>query len=248
MIDNRVGHAAYHCLLEMQFAKALAGQTESPLSLTDAEYDETRDLEAICKTDNFNQITYYFVSRMRLEYYYGNYQKALEFAARALPLRAAFQGQVAEIDFCFFHALALIARARLAEPEAPAPLAEPDAPARELDLTQARDILAHLDRWAESCPANFRPKALLVRAELAGMEEGPNPEIASYDEAAAFACQAGYPHHAALALELAGAHSLRRGHGSLARRYLATARRAYQNWGALAKAQDVSRCVPRGTI
>jgi predicted ATPase/serine/threonine protein kinase len=235
-IDNRVGHAAYHCLLELQFAKALAGQTQGPLSLTDSEYEETRDLESICKTDNFNQITYYFIARLRLEYYYRNYQSALEYAARALPLRAAFQGQVAEIDFCFFHALALIGSARQeSEPEASATA-----------LTQAREILEKLERWAELCPANFRHKALLVRAELAGIQNLASKtlyielEIACYDEAAAFARQAGYLHHAALALELAGAHSVRFGN-RLARRYLSEARRAYQDWGALAKAQDVKR-------
>lgn len=231
-INNRVGHAAYHCLLEMQFAKALAGQTQNPLSLTDSEYDEARDLEAICKTDNFNQITYYFIARMRLEYYYRNYQAALEFAERALPLRGAFQGQVAEIDFSFFHALALIAQAATLQDQE-----------RDRLLDQARTILAQLERWAESCPANFRHKALLVRAELVGIGGPPNwsPEIACYDEAAHFALQAGYRHHAALALELAANYPLSRSNRRQACRYLSEAQRAYQEWGAHAKAKDVGK-------
>ena len=228
-IDHRVGHAAYHCLLEMQFAKALAGLTQNPLSLTDGEYDEARDLEAICKTDNFNQITYYFVSRMRLEYYFGNCQAALEFAERALPLRAAFQGQVAEIDFCFFHALALIAHGATLEGDD-----------RNRHLDRAHEYLIQLDRWAECCPANFRHKALLVRAELASVQ-GKEEAISCYDEAARCASQAGYPHHVALALELVGNYSVRAGQSGVGRRYLFEAHRAYQEWGAFAKAEDISK-------
>jgi predicted ATPase/serine/threonine protein kinase len=237
-INNRVGHAAYHCVLEMQFAKALAGLTQNPLSLSDAEYDEARDLEAICKTDNFNQITYYFVSRMRLAYYYRNYGEALEYAERALPLRAAFQGQVAEIDFCFFHALALCGRARQiqkSDNNTDSDVAQPTAL-----LVQAQEILTQLDRWAKSCPANFRHKALLVRAELASAENRLE-EITCYDEAAECAMQARYPHHAALAKELAGGHFRRQGRSDLAYHYLTEACQGYRDWGALAKVQDVKQ-------
>jgi hypothetical protein len=118
-------------------------------------------------------------------------------------------------------------------------------------LTQAREILAQLERWAESCPANFRHKALLIRAELAGIQclgsktrKSPEqivPELACYDEAAAFARAAGYLHHAALALELAGEHSLRNHNPGPARRYLTAACRTYEDWGALAKAEDIKQ-------
>jgi predicted ATPase/serine/threonine protein kinase len=253
-INNRVGHAAYHCVLEMQFAKALAGQTQNPLNLSDAEHDEARDLEAICKTDNFNQITYYFIARLRLEYYYRNYRAALEFAERALPLRAAFQGQVAEIDFCFFHALALVAHVGcVAGPNTGLSSNQPtegtgNAPyasgatrggeERNQLLTHARAILDQLDRWSEACPANSLHKSLLVRAELASLENRAE-EISCYDEAAACALQSGYPHHAALAKELAGAHYLRHGQSDLASGYLAEACQGYRDWGATAKVQDV---------
>ena len=47
LINNRVSHAAFHCILEMQFAKALAGRTNSRLTLNDADYEEERDLASI---------------------------------------------------------------------------------------------------------------------------------------------------------------------------------------------------------
>src|SRR5262249_52051216 len=140
-----------------------------------------------------------------------NYREALGYAERALPLRAAFQGQVAEIDFCFFHALALIAQGGTLQ-----------GTERDRLLVQARSILDQLERWAESCPANFRHKALLVRAELASVENREEG-ITCYDEAAECAMQAGYPHHAALAKELAGGHFRRQGQSDLAQRYLAEA-------------------------
>src|SRR5262249_24346232 len=62
---RRVVNAAFHCLHEMQIAKALAGKTRAPLSLTDDEVDEERDLGSICVTDYYNQIGYYLVSRVK---------------------------------------------------------------------------------------------------------------------------------------------------------------------------------------
>src|SRR5436853_5105690 len=56
---RRVSNAAFHLVLELQFAKALAGLTVDPLVLTDAEHDEARDLASICDTELGNQIGYY---------------------------------------------------------------------------------------------------------------------------------------------------------------------------------------------
>jgi hypothetical protein len=219
---GRVYNSAFHCVHELQMAKALAGLTVEPTSLTDDEHDEQRDVASICTTDNYNQIGFYFIGRLKLLYWFGHYEQALESAAQALTLIPAYAGQTAEVELVIFHGLTLLARARdLPEPER-APL-----------LEQASGLLARIERWAELNDENFRHKALLLRAELTG-------EAAFYVAAAESAAAAGYRPYAALAHEL-HARSLRAAGDASWRAALARAQDGYRDWGALAKVDQLTR-------
>jgi serine/threonine protein kinase/predicted ATPase len=228
-VNGRVTIAAFHCTLELQTAKALAGLTASPLSLTDAEHDEGRDLEWMCRTDNYTQMAYYFIAKARLAYYFGDHEAALAYADRALPVLASFQAQIGEVELRFYHALALCAAAGRS------------AAARDRLLIQAEGHRARLERWAGACPANFEHKARLVAAELARRGGRPDEALRLYDEAAGSALRFQYPHHAALAWELAGDCRFERGDIPAARDHLARACQGYRDWGALAKVRDLER-------
>ncbi|MBA2245893.1 MAG: AAA family ATPase [Gemmatimonadetes bacterium] len=225
--NRRVLNAAFHCVHELQFAKALAGRTEHPLSLTDVEHGEERDVASILKTDHANQIGYYFISRLRLHYYYRDYTVALENAERALPLLPALQGQLGEIELVFFHALALLARSRQVG----------DAE-RERLLAAATAHLEKLRGWSELCEANVQHKLLLVRAELARTEGCAEEALELYRAAATSAERWGYVQHVALAHELAGALLHEQGDAA-ARAAFGEARAAYARWGAHAKVRDL---------
>ena len=237
IIADRVAIAAFHCLHERQFARALAGQTVDRYSFTDGEFDEERDLASICQTDNYNQAGYYLTSKLRLHYYYRDYAGALGYAARALPLLPAFSGQVAEMDFAFFRALALIARS-----------AEVETVERDDLLRIAKDIRETLRGWSEACQANFAHKWLLVDAELARVE-GRNVDAQRlYDAAAESAEQHNYVQHAALARELAGWYCLERGDDLAGRNSLERARALYADWGAQAKVADLDDRLARRSM
>src|ERR1700677_4418023 len=75
-IGRRVTIARFHCVLERQLARALTGQTSVPTSLTDGSFDESRDLSFICRTTNANQVGFYYVARLKLHYYRGEYPQA----------------------------------------------------------------------------------------------------------------------------------------------------------------------------
>jgi predicted ATPase/class 3 adenylate cyclase len=223
---RRVINAAFHCVHEMQFAKALAARTDAPLSMTDGEYDEPRDVASICATDHYNQIGYYFISKLRLHYYYRDHAAALDFAQKAQALLAAFAGQTGEFELSFFHALALLARAR-----------ELDGDSRAALVQGARERLQQLRGWSALCAENFEHKALLVEAEL-GVTEGENAKaMTAYDAAAKSAAAAGYVQHEALAHELR-AYALRDAGGGC-KEAAAAAREAYTRWGAAAKVADI---------
>ena len=210
-VGPRVLVARFHAVLERQLARALAGLTMSPTSLTDESYDEGHDLSFICRTTNANQVGFYHVARLKLLYYRGEYREALRAADEALAVAGSFARQPAEVDLVFFRALALLASG------------DPGAPAT------APGLLETLRRWQGSCPANFEHKALLVEAELARVE-GREPDGSRYFEAARSAEAAGFPHHAALAYELAARHLARL--GEHVRELRRRAIEGYRAWGA----------------
>lgn len=209
---GRVVNAAFHCLHEMQVAKALAGKTQSPLSLTDAEFDEGRDVASICATDYYNQIGYYLVSRVKLHSLFGDARGALDWAGKIGPLVQAIDGQVAYIDLVVHRTLA------------------------ELDLglvDAARTGVAEAEVWARGCPANFLAIHELLAAALAHAERDDERAKQGFARAVDAARANGQLHWQAIAEERASRIA-----GNESRRAAAVS--AYRAWGAHAKAASLA--------
>ena len=213
IVGRRVIVARFHCVLERQLARALAGLTEGPSSLSDPSFDESRDLSFICRTTNANQVGFYHVARLKLHYYRGHYREALRSAGEALAVAESFARQPAEVDLVFFHALALLATDETG-----------------LDhLDAARKHLATLERWRADSEANFGHKAMLIEAEIARVE-GRDNDGRRHQEAALSAEAQGFRQHAALARDLAARHLARI--GDLAQPMRRAAIEGYRAWGA----------------
>jgi predicted ATPase len=232
-IAGRVRVAAFHCLLERQFALALAGRTESRLSLTDASIDEERDLAAICVTKNFNQIPYYYASRMRLHYYYGEYERAIENAARALPLLPAFRGQILQWILTFYRALSLLGLS----------LAQEGA-ARSASMAEAEPLAAQVAGWAAHNPEGFGHMSDLIQAEWARVEGDRSKAAALFGKAASGASALGATHDLALVRERAADLFLEWGERERARIEFRGAVEAYSLWGANAKVSWLNERFP----
>jgi predicted ATPase/class 3 adenylate cyclase len=222
---KRVNNAAFHCVHELQMAKALAGRTSDRLGFTDAEYDEERDVASICRTDHYNQIGYYLTSKLRLHYYYRDYSGALQHAKQALPLLAAFHG---EVDFTLFHTLALLGRAR-----------EVQGAERTALLDAASAGIEKLRSWSALCEPNFLHKLLLTQAELARLEGRREAALGDYAAAAREAARSGFVQHEALAYELEASFRSSLADEVVAQSVRERAIGAYQRWGAHAKVDDL---------
>ena len=217
---NRVANAAFHLMHELQFAKAMAGLTRHPLMLTDDEYDEDKHIASICRTEFGNQIGYYLVSRVKLHAHFGDWWGALEWAERARPLRAAFDGQVAEIDLVQFLGIA----AALAAVEAG------EGPERSTALECAETMR----QWAAMCPSNFTHKSALIEAVIAAIDGRGDDIATSFNAAAQMAADAGFLHDAVLAREHQGRWERRTGREVTA---LPHALELCKAWGAAGKAE-----------
>ena len=225
-VAGRVAAAAFHCEHEVQFAKALAGRTTEPCSLTDTaregSVDEERDLASVLHSDLHNQQGYYLTSKLRLHFLYRDYGRAVAFGDQAERLLPAFTAQQQEVEFVFFQSLALLAQAREAgDNEA---------------LARGAALIDQMRGWERFAPAIFAHRVRAMEAQHAWARGELGAAGAGFAEAAAGLSI----HHAALARELAGRCLLENGDVEAARDMLRRSVQGYTEWGAAAKADDVA--------
>jgi hypothetical protein len=92
-----------------------------------------------------------------------------------------------------------------------------------------------LQAWADACPANFEPHALIARAELQRVLGRTRTAAATYDRAIESAARCGAAKREGIACELAAANARARGDATAAASHLQRAIDAYGRWGAVAK-------------
>jgi hypothetical protein len=230
-LDRNAGlvmNARFHLILEMQYAKALAGMTSDPLSLSDDEFDETRDLSSICETELANQIGYYLVAKLKQHVLFADWAGAASWARKADDLLPAFEGQVAEFEFVQYKTLAALQRAtELAQ----------GASYRLID--EALQGVEQMQIWASLCPDNFEHKAHLLRAVHADVSGDFSTAQKHFELATELAEANGFPMDSALAHEFWGRMLLGRGarEACLDRIRISTER--YASLGADAKCEHL---------
>jgi predicted ATPase/signal transduction histidine kinase/tRNA A-37 threonylcarbamoyl transferase component Bud32 len=158
---------------------------------------------------------------------FDEHARAEALVAATLPILPHAVGAPYTVDFPFYAALTLIARAH----------AEPGARARLLPaIAEQRAALAV---WAGHCPENEQHRLHIVDAEVARLAGEDLTAMDHYDRAIEFARRHQFFHHEAIANELCARFHLARGRTQVARVYLGQARYGYERWGAFAKVRDL---------
>lgn len=221
--NNRsVLNASFHLMHEEQVAKALEGRTSGYTSLTDEKYDETKDIASICKTDLYNQIGFYYVSKLKLNAHFGNWEEALSWGDQSLPLLPAFANQPGHFEKEQFYAIAALYRS-----------AETEGEMSEKWMAAANTCIDNMTTWSQLCPDNFLHKALLLQAIRSSMMGITDEAEKLFEQSALNANQAGFIQDCGLAFE----HLVRmkKRIGSDYQDSLKAAIDAYQKWGAKGK-------------
>ncbi|WP_272428610.1 AAA family ATPase [Polyangium jinanense] len=114
---------------------------------------------------------------------------------------------------------------------------------REAYLARLHDCVRRMDLWAELNPESLRHRSLLLKAELARIEQSEGAGNL-YDQGITAAREGGFAHDEALGNELCARHYLDLGRSFLARAYLAEAHRAYARWGAVRVTERLEKDFP----
>jgi histidine kinase len=224
-----------HTRIILQAALALQGLTEGTGSFHTSDFDEAAFVAKLAALGSVSfSLSYYWAYKLMVLYILERHDEALSIskvAQRAGTKPLTFAPAMA--DYRFYEALLL---ASLTEGEG--------ALARQRNLFSLRGHARKLKKWADNAPMNFRPKYLLVSAELARLTGDDRAAMGGYEEAIALAHKSELLHDEAIALELAGRFFRSRGLPDIAVTYLARARQAYARWGAHAKVALLDQAYP----
>ena len=183
-------------------------------------------------TGDINSLCYHHGYRAIGCYLLGDPGSCLDLMAYCRSHQDWLRGKSSLPVFLFYEALAHLAAGR------------PQRPARQALATVGRAVSA-LGRWAQSCPANYLHKLLLLQAELA-RARGKRYEVvmALYQQAIRQARSQRYYQDLALAHELAGRYADDFSFELASRAHLAEAINLYLQWGAKAVARRLVQEFP----
>ncbi|EIJ44036.1 putative ATPase [Beggiatoa alba B18LD] len=212
----------------------LTGRTTDKESFHLDNLSEADYLTQCHKNKNLAPVCRYYVSKCQLYYLYGDYHKALELALETDDVIYALVTLAPVAEHNFYTSLSIIACYPSFSAE------EKTRYWQRLEQNQRK-----LQHWAENCEANFLHKYLLIKAEMARLEQDVLSAMEHYDLAIASASQYEYTQNEALANELAAKFWLARGKSDIAQLYMKKAQYGYYLWGAKCKLADLEKMYPQ---
>ncbi|MBW4512007.1 MAG: AAA family ATPase [Scytonematopsis contorta HA4267-MV1] len=212
----------------------LRENVENNCCLTGQYYNEEKmqmlHLEA---KDRTGLILFYF-NKLYLCYLFHDFPQAVEIAIQAEQYLDAAIGIFLVPLFYFYNSLARLA-------------VYPDSEEYEQKhiLDKVRANQEQMKHWAHHAPMNFWHKFYLVEAELHRVLGEYLQAMDCYENAITLAKEHEYIHEEALANELTAKFYLQLNKHKIAQNYITDAYYGYLRWGALAKANDLTKRYPQ---
>jgi len=216
-----------------QFIACLEGRTKDTCSLSDDAFDEVAIEQYMIEMGMAYALFWFYTLKLQLLYLHGRYADALEMIQKAERHSAVAAGFYCSTDLVFYTCLTLAAVYPAATTET-----------RQEYLTKLTTHQAKLAGWADSCPANYQHKNLLVLAEQARILGENATAMELYDRAIMAANKSGCAHHEALACELGARFYTGSGRERAARAYVSDSYHAYLRWGAVTKLKALTDAYP----
>ncbi|SEG49907.1 diguanylate cyclase domain-containing protein [Marinobacterium lutimaris] len=210
--------------LFLQMQRNLLGRTDSPFSLSDADFDEQQCLEGMRQRQFMTGIANYHIYNAEISLIHGDYERAYKHVREQDKL---IKSAMSLPQLTRFYILACLTLARY--------YPTMDEPTQLANRARMESDLARMTRWADNCEANFRHLQYLMQAELAALDELPDTALECYERSIDAAREAGFLRDEAMASEAAARYLLSLGRRRCAEGYLRAAYCLYERWGAVRK-------------
>jgi PAS domain S-box-containing protein len=223
------GYAIHVCAAELGLVRNLRGLTRNFGCLDFDGYVERDTEQSLASNPVLSLAEFcYWTRKMQARFFAGDPASAVAAALEARRLAWTAPSQIVTADYRFYAALAHASASDSGSPEE-----------RPANFEALADHSAQLEVWAKHCPANFADRAMLVRAEIARIEDRILDAEKLYEAAIHMAHVNGSVHNAAVSNELAGRFYAARGFEAIAIGYLREARHCYLRWGADGKVRQL---------
>jgi len=221
-------------LLTLQVIRCLKGETKTVTCFDGSNFTE-KDFEKTFR-DNFFSLSHYYAFKLMIYYWFDDLENALQIILLAEKVMHGAVGSTIEAEYNFYHSLLLT---RLSTMD------KNDKKTQIRNIERLKNNQRKMKIWADSCPANYLHKYLLIEAEMTRLAGKKLEAMNLYDQAIESATENGFLQNQALANELAAKFWLNLGKYKFTQAYLKDAHYAYQQWGAITKVADLEENYPQ---
>ncbi|MDM8527562.1 PAS domain S-box protein [Anaerolineales bacterium HSG24] len=212
----------------------LQGKAENKVHLNGESFNEAEMLPLFIEAKNATLLFFVYLAKTILFYLFKEFDKAFESALLAEQYAKGATGLLTVAEHNFYYSLTILAMNSTLET---------DKQVEYLNLVDANQQV--MKKWAFHAPMNFQHKYDLIEAEKARILGDDLLAMDLYEKAITGAKENEYLHEEALAYELTGQFYWTRGNLKISHMYLRDAHYAYQQWGALAKVEDLEEKYPQ---
>jgi len=223
-----------YCRIFWQAVLNLLGKSDNPCALNGEALNESKFLPQLVIANELTGLHYFFLHKMILCYLFENIYQAVEIAAQAREYLVAGTGYATIPMFYFYDSLIALAEYSIAT-----------VSYREKLWQRVKENQVKMETWAHYAPMNYLHKLDLVKAEQFRVLGQMAQAVDLYDLAIAGAKENKYIQEEALANELAARFYQEWNKEPIAQIYLRNACYAYQEWGAVAKINDLQSQYPQ---
>lgn len=209
-----------------QFLKNLQGETDNPFTLSNKDYDESTTAKKMLNTNKGFIVHHYYLMKMQCHYLHGNIMEAFNIALKQHDNMESILGKMLYAENVYWICLSAFGAYN-----------QLDKSGKKHALKVIKHNMNLLKKWSEACEENFLHKYLLASAEISRLKGNVDNAIELYDKAVSSAKKHGYNLDTAVAYELAARFYFESGLLSNGNLHMASAYKAYTDYGALRKAE-----------
>ena len=219
--------------LYLQTAQNFIYMSSAPHRLDGTSFNEDEWLPGAITANDVIGRHYLYVNKLILAYHFDVDDKLDEYAVEAEKFLA---GTVSVYSVPLFHLYCALGKLRLVG--VGSLKKHPGA------MNLINKSLHWMEIWSEATPSTFQHKFDLIAAEKARVTGDLDGALSYYEQAISGARENGFTHEEALANELYARFWLERGNERFASLFIREAHSLYRKWGALAKAEHLTKRYP----
>jgi PAS domain S-box-containing protein len=217
----------------LQTAHNMKKVSPEPHRLIGPYFDEDEWLPGAITTNDIHGRHYFYISKLILAYHFDAEEMLEEYAGNAEEFLTGGQGMYStSLNYLYL----ALARLRL--------IGRSNSKNNLDSMNTINQCIRWMSIWVETAPSTFQHKFDLIKAEKARVLGELDSALDQYEQAIAGARENGFFHEEALANELYARFWLERDNERFASLFMREAHSLYSKWGALAKAEHLTRRYP----